>query len=84
MTSIYFSLTVLLTVGYGNIKGNNTIERLILCIWIFFSVILYAYIIGSLSTLFAKMNEAKTSQNERELFYTNFAKVFKLPSALLD
>lgn len=84
LESIYFSLTVLLTVGYGNISANNSIERLILVIWMFSGVILYAYIIGSLSTIFSKFNETKTSKNERETFYTGFAKIFKIPPKLLD
>ena len=82
--TVYFALTVLLTVGYGNIRAFNTTERVILMAWMFCSVIIYAYIIGSLSSGFAKLNEKKTSKNEREEFYTNFAKVFNLPYQLLD
>ena len=52
--TLYFSFTVILTVGYGNITANNTLERSMLIILMFFGVILYAYIIGSLSRFFAR------------------------------
>ena len=82
--SIYFSLTVLLTAGYGNISGNNTQERSVLVIWMFFGVIVYAYIIGSLANILGKLTQTTTSKNERELFYNNYAKTFDIPYQLLD
>lgn len=84
MKCIYFSFTVLLTVGYGNISADNTIERVFLIIWMFFGVILYAYIIGSFSSVFGRINKSKTSRNERELFYTNLGRTLKLPEQVLD
>jgi len=84
LTTLYFSLTVLLTIGYGNIYPYTIYEKLISIAWMFFGIIVYAYIISSLTSSFAKMNQAKNENEEKDFFFRYWAKVFHLPYETLE
>jgi len=51
LASFYFAMSTLTTVGYGDISGNNTAERII-CIFLhLIGVISYSIAAGSLTSI---------------------------------
>ena len=54
--SLYWSLTTLFTVGFGDITAVNTIEYIFSIVWILFGVAFYSFTIGTLSTILVNMN----------------------------
>lgn len=51
VTSFYFAMTTITTVGYGDIRGNSTTERLI-CIFLhLIGVLSYSFASGSLTSI---------------------------------
>ncbi len=51
MVSFYFGITILTTVGYGDINGKTPIQRIVVIIYIFIGVSLYSFIIGEFSNM---------------------------------
>jgi len=84
ISSLYFGLTVLLTIGFGNIHPSTFPERLVAILWMFFGIIVYTYIISSLTSSFSKLNQTQSVQEEKDLFFREWNKMFKLPYETLD
>jgi len=57
ITSIYFVLTVIVTVGYGNILPVNNLEYIFVIIFMFFGVAYFSYVMGTLTFTFAKLSQ---------------------------
>ena len=51
LLSLYFTLTTLSTVGYGDISGKTEIEEIISIFYMFFGVAFYSYFIGMLTSV---------------------------------
>lgn len=65
ISSFYFVVTTVVTVGYGDIHANNTLERLICCVIMFVGAFIYSYIVGSLSTMILTMdNKSRELDNK--------------------
>ena len=56
MTSFYWTVTTITTVGYGDISAYNTEERVFCSIIMIIGVFLYSYTIGSLSSLLSSLD----------------------------
>jgi hypothetical protein len=53
LTSIYWAVTTIATVGFGDIHAFNTSEQIISIFWMIFGAGFFSFTIGSLSTLLA-------------------------------
>ena len=71
-TSIYWALTTLTTLGYGDIYPYTNIEKLITMIWELFAVYCLSFSIGSLTTMFADMDSKERIINEKLLLVDEF------------
>lgn len=49
--SIYWSITTLTTVGYGDLHAENTPEMIFIIFYMLFNLGLTAYLIGNMTTL---------------------------------
>ncbi|KAF6169834.1 hypothetical protein GIB67_034226 [Kingdonia uniflora] len=54
MTSLYFAIVTMATVGYGDIHAVNTREMIFVMIFVSFDMILGAYLIGNMTALIVK------------------------------
>ncbi|XP_039123974.1 potassium channel KOR2-like [Dioscorea cayenensis subsp. rotundata] len=54
ITSLYFAIVTMATVGYGDIHAVNTREMIFIMIYISFDMILGAYLIGNMTALIVK------------------------------
>jgi hypothetical protein len=63
---LYFAITSLTTVGYGDISGYTTAEMIIAMLWMMFGVGVYSFIVGTLSSVLSSM-DAKTEMVESKL-----------------
>ncbi|KAJ0987271.1 hypothetical protein J5N97_005627 [Dioscorea zingiberensis] len=54
VTSLYFAIVTMATVGYGDIHATNTREMLFIMIYLSFDMILGAYLIGNMTALIVK------------------------------
>jgi len=83
-TAVYFTLTFLLTIGFGDIVPITFFERIWAIFFMFFGLIIYGYIVSLLTISFAKLNQVKNTQEAKRSFYTDWAQTFKLPYETLD
>ncbi|GLJ18046.1 hypothetical protein SUGI_0318450 [Cryptomeria japonica] len=54
ITSLYFAIVTMATVGYGDIHAMNTREMIFVMIYVSFDMILGAYLIGGMTALVVK------------------------------
>ena len=54
--SIYYVFTILVTVGYGNIKAVNLTELIFCILLMFIAVVIFSYIMGVMTYNFTKLN----------------------------
>lgn len=50
MRSVYWASQTLTTVGYGDFGAYNSQEIILTCVWMFVGVIVYAIVVGSLTS----------------------------------
>ncbi len=54
--SLYWSLSTVFTIGFGNIHAWNTIEYSLSIIWMLFGVGFYSFTIGTLTSIIVQMD----------------------------
>jgi hypothetical protein len=62
--SFYFIVTTMTTVGYGDMSGSTTPERVFCVILMVIGVIVFSYISGSLASVLSSYNSAAATLSE--------------------
>lgn len=57
LMGLYFAITTLTTVGYGDIAAGTTGERIICILWMMFGVGFYSLLAGTLSSMLTSLDE---------------------------
>ena len=70
VTSYYFTVTTITTVGYGDISGNSSIERVICFFLHLIGVLTYSFASGSLTSIIANY-DSYNEQNADKLTVLN-------------
>ena len=53
--SVYWAVTTLTTIGYGDITPGTDLERFICCVWMLVGVGFYSFTIGSMTTMMSSI-----------------------------
>jgi len=88
VTSFYFTVTTIMTVGYGDITPNNVTEKLITILLMLIGVVLFSYATGSISSIISsadsedarlkeKMATLKILQGDYDIESTLYNKIAK-------
>ena len=83
VSALYYILTTLTTVGYGDIRPVTKSERVFCLIVMLFGVFIYSYTIGSLINLTAKANERRNKLQKRLDTLEELNKEIKINKVLL-
>ncbi|XP_078350361.1 voltage-gated delayed rectifier potassium channel KCNH5-like isoform X3 [Oculina patagonica] len=82
VSALYYTLTSLTTIGFGNIAPNTTAEKMFGCITMLLGAILFSLIFGQVSAI---LNQAQKNTAKYHSIIDNmkqFSKLYKLPTAL--
>ena len=82
IASLYWAMTTALTVGYGDVTPNTTLERLFVCAMMLTSSVLYASIFGQVTTLVHSIDRMQTCYQMHLQQYSEFSQMYKLPTTL--
>jgi hypothetical protein len=82
--SLYFTLTTIYTIGYGDITSNNLTERFYNCIFMIVGVMIYSFAVSSFSIIIAKSDKATKKLEKRMLILNEITNEFRVPSSLVE
>ena len=84
ITSLYYTVTTMTTVGYGDINGGNTVERSISIMIMLIGVIAFSFATGSLSSILSNYDQANAKLQERISILNRIFKEYYLPLDLYE
>lgn len=73
LCSLYFSCTVLTTVGFGDIKPFTDVEKVISIMWMVCGIGCYSFVVGNLSSVLSSLDQKKAFINEKLKLIHSFA-----------
>lgn len=79
ISSLYFIITTLTTVGYGDIHGTNDNERVFLVCVMFGGTLIFATIISSASQIVANLGASSNRHNAQLKNVFNFCQKWNIP-----
>lgn len=82
LRSLYFAMTTLATVGYGDIAANNDLERILVIIWIIIVMFFVTFSISSISNMMSSIDTKESVLQYKVSVIDNFCKEFKLSNEL--
>ena len=80
--SMYWTITTMTTVGYGDITPARSFEYILAAIIMLMGASLYAFIIGSIASLLGSIQAAKNSHWERIESVTEFLRQRQVPAEI--
>ena len=80
----YFTITVITTVGYGDMPITTTMEKILAIIIITVGVINFSFAIGSLMSVLENIDNAEAQFKEKYYELNSIKKKYKIPQALYN
>ena len=80
--SLYWTITTIFTMGFGDIHSYNALENAFSIIWMVFGVIFFSIIIGTLSSIIANSESRETILKKKLQILDDFAKKTSLSESL--
>lgn len=82
VASVYWAMTTALTIGYGDVVPNTTLERIFVCVMMLASSVLYASIFGQVTSLVHSLDDIQMRYRRHLQQYNEFTQMYKLPASL--
>lgn len=80
LASIYWAITTLATIGYGDITPYTAIEKATGMIWMIIGVYIVSYTVGQFTFFYSSLNDKDTKLTELLLLSEELAKSASLPT----
>lgn len=82
VVSMYWAVTTITTVGYGDISGTNNFERVFCSVMMIIGVILFSFASGALASILQNYDNSNALFQEKLVVLNKIYKEFKLPLEL--
>jgi hyperpolarization activated cyclic nucleotide-gated potassium channel 1 len=83
LASLYWVVTTLATVGYGDITASNSTERAMCIFVMLLGVFFYSYTVGTISTIMSELDREQEKIDGKMHILQDIQREFKLKKALL-
>ncbi|XP_068582784.1 potassium voltage-gated channel subfamily H member 1b [Cebidichthys violaceus] len=84
ITSLYFTMTSLTSIGFGNIAPNTDAEKIFAVAMMMIGSLLYATIFGNVTTIFQQMYANTNRYHEMLNSVRDFLKLYQVPQGLSE
>lgn len=84
ITSFYFTVATIVTVGYGDINATSVQEKLISILLMVIGVIAFSFATGSLSSIIANYDSSTAKLQEKLATLNNIRQDYKISLDLYD
>ncbi|XP_041839004.1 potassium voltage-gated channel subfamily H member 1b [Melanotaenia boesemani] len=84
ITSLYFTMTSLTSIGFGNIAPNTDAEKIFAVAMMMIGSLLYATIFGNVTTIFQQMYANTNRYHEMLNSVRDFLKLYQVPKGLSE
>lgn len=78
LVGLYFSVTTLATVGYGDITPSNNTERIVCSVMMLVGIFVYSITIGSLTNILINLDRRKAALNGKINMLTDLSSKYRL------
>ena len=82
ISSFYFTLSSLTSVGFGNISPNTKEEKLVSVLMLMFGALLYASIFGNVTTIITQMYADTNRYHDMLSSVREFLRIYQIPQGL--
>uniref|UniRef100_A0A1I8JDJ1 Potassium voltage-gated channel protein eag n=1 Tax=Macrostomum lignano TaxID=282301 RepID=A0A1I8JDJ1_9PLAT len=82
LTSLYFTLSLLTSVGFGNIAPYTEGEKAVVVVFMLLGALVYATIFGNVTTIFQQMYASRARYHEMMNSIKEFIKIHDVPREL--
>eukprot|EP00892_Ulva_mutabilis_P001042 jgi/Ulvmu1/10939/UM007_0118.1 len=82
VTAMYWAMSTMATVGYGDVTPIQVPEKLVAMAGMMIGVTVFAYIMGTVSSLLSSFNAQSMRSQERQQQLDSFCRTHKIPPAL--
>lgn len=79
LTSIYFTVTTITTVGYGDISGGTKLEKIFCIFTMVIGVVAFSFASGTLSSILQNYDEQNAKQEDKMNILRKLQKDYSLP-----
>jgi voltage-gated potassium channel len=84
VASLYWSFSTITTVGYGDLTPSNTAERLFAIVAMVVGVTIFAYFMGSMTSIVSALNESQQQYDKRMEEVETFLTFRDIPASLAE
>nr|QQY02608.1 potassium voltage-gated channel protein eag 2 [Cryptocotyle lingua] len=82
VTALYFSLSLLTTIGFGNVAAFTESEKLLSSVCMLIGALVYATIFGNITTIVQELYATRTRYNEIMKGVKDFLRIHEVPQEL--
>ena len=84
IASLYFTMTTITTVGFGDISGDTYAEQIICIALMVIGVISFSFATGTLSSILSNMDSSQTKLKQKLKLLLDLRDEYNIPNSLYD
>ncbi|CAH8472846.1 unnamed protein product [Schistosoma mattheei] len=84
MTSFYFTLSVITSIGFGNVAANTISEKVVSIIFMLIGALVYATIFGNVATILQQTHATRARLRQLMSSVKDFLRIHEVPKELAE